>query len=343
MKLPVKFVVALAGVAALAAASVVYVVQAKANSPERRTADAAVSVDSSAPVVLGEPGRLLFRNGAPGPGYGNVASVPVFEPGAPRRVSSLGCERFYTAVDGGLCLAKEPTPLPGAVAKFVDSALGEVKRVDVPGIPNRAKLSPGGRMGSWTTFVTGDSYSTPGTFSTRTAIMDRERNELSSNIEGIPLRIGDTVHRGEDVNYWGVTFAADERTFYATVSTGGRTYLVEGDNEAWKARTLRENAECPSLSPDGTKLAFKKRVADGDVRPWREHVLDLTTMRETPLAEARSIDDQVVWLDDDTIAYGLPRADGKESDIWSVPADGTGAPRLLVPLASSPSVTTARR
>ncbi|WP_410579329.1 hypothetical protein [Amycolatopsis sp. lyj-108] len=343
MKLPMKFVVALAGVAALAAASVVYVVQAKANSPERRTADATVAVDSAQPVVLGEPGRLLFRNGAAGPGYGNVASVPVSDPGGPRRVSSLSCERFYTAADGGLCLAKEPTPMPGAVARFVDTALTEVKRVDVPGIPNRAKLSPAGRMGSWTTFVTGDSYSTPGTFSTRTAIMDRERNELSSNIEGIPLRIGDAVHRGEDVNYWGVTFAADQRTFYATVATGGRTYLVQGDNEAWNARTLRENAECPSLSPDGTKLAFKKRVADGDVRPWREHVLDLATMREIPLAETRSVDDQVVWLDNDTIAYGLPRENGKESDIWSVPADGSGAARLLVPFASSPSVTTAAR
>ncbi len=343
MKLPVKFVVALAGVVALAAASVVYVVQAKANSPERQTADAAVAVDSSQPVSLGEPGRLLFRNGAPGPGYGNVASVPVFEPGSPRRISSLACERFYTSADGGLCLAKEPTPMPGAVARFVDAALGEVKRVDVPGIPNRAKLSPGGRMGSWTTFVTGDSYSKPGTFSTRTAIMDRERNELSSNIEGIPLRIGDEQHRGEDVNYWGVTFAADERTFFATVATGGRTFLVQGDNEAWKARTLRENAECPSLSPDGTKLAFKKRVADGDARPWREHVLDLATMRETPLAETRSVDDQVVWLDKDTIAYSLPRGNGKESDIWSVPADGTGGARLLVPLASSPSVTVGAR
>ncbi|HET6285442.1 MAG TPA: hypothetical protein VFG15_01675 [Amycolatopsis sp.] len=343
MKLPAKFVVALAGVAALAAASVVYVVQAKAKSPERRTADATVAVDSARPVVLGEPGRLLFRNGAAGPGYGNVASVPVAEPGGPRRVSSLSCERFYTAAEGGLCLAKEPTPMPGAVARFVDTALGETKRVDVPGIPNRAKLSPGGRMGSWTTFVTGDSYSQPGSFSTRTAIMDRERNELSSNIEGIPLRIGETSHRGEDVNYWGVTFAADQRTFYATVATGGRTHLVRGDNEAWNARTLRENAECPSLSPDGTKLAFKKRVADGDARPWREHVLDLATMREIPLAETRSVDDQVVWLDNDTIAYGLPRVTGKESDIWSVPADGSGSARLLVPFASSPSVTTAAR
>ncbi|KFZ81531.1 TolB [Amycolatopsis sp. MJM2582] len=339
MKLPVKFVVALAGVAALAAASVVYVVQAKAKSPERQAADATVAVDSSGQVGLGEQGRLLFRNGASGPGYGNVASVSVSDPGGPRRISSLTCERFYTVANGGLCLAKDSTPMAGAVARFVDAALGEVKRVDVPGIPNRAKLSPGGRMGSWTTFVTGDSYSTPGTFSTRTAIMDRELNELSSNIEGIPLRIGDVPHRGEDVNYWGVTFAADERTFYATVATGGRTYLVQGDNTAWNARTLRENAECPSLSPDGKKLAFKKRVAEGDVNPWREHVLDLATMRETPLAETRSVDDQVVWLDNDTIGYSLPRGNGKESDIWAVPADGSGAARLLVPLASSPSVT----
>jgi hypothetical protein len=59
-------------------------------------------------------------------------------------------------------------------------------------------------------------------------------------------------------------------------------------------------------------------------------------MRETPLAEPRSVDDQAAWLDDQTVMYG--RVDGATTDVWTVPADGTGSPRLLVRQAFSPAV-----
>jgi len=50
--------------------------------------------------------------------------------------------------------------------------------------------------------------------------------------------------------------------------------------------TLRRNVECPSLSPDGTRIAFKERVAArGD---GRLHVLDLRALRDWQLAERRS-------------------------------------------------------
>ena len=68
-----------------------------------------------------------------------------------------------------------------------------------------------------------------------------------------------------------------------------------------RARVLHENVECPSISPDNTRVAYKKWVGD----TWQLHVLDLATMRETPLAEKRHIDDQVEWLDDERILYGL--------------------------------------
>lgn len=60
-------------------------------------------------------------------------------------------------------------------------------------------------------------------------------------------------------------------------------------------------------------------------------------MRERPLAEQRSVDDQAAWLDDSTLAYALPGSNGRTSDIWRTAADGTGEPRLLVPGASSPA------
>jgi Tol biopolymer transport system component len=103
---------------------------------------------------------------------------------------------------------------------------------------------------------------------------------------------------------------------------------------------IREGIECPSLSPDGTRIAFKQR-SDGGFGPvtWRLAVLDLGTGAVTPLAETRNVDDQAAWLDDDTVMYGLSRTEGSAvTDVWAVPADGTGAPLVLIEGAWSPRV-----
>ncbi|MGC7102037.1 TolB family protein [Amycolatopsis lurida] len=337
MRPGIKVAIALGATALLGGAATVYTLDAMAGNPEHARPDVTIAVDRTAEVGLTEPGRLLFRSTAPGPDHGKVASVPLADPGGLRRISPLSCDRFYAEAGTGICLATAPGLMPSAVALRVDERLRETERVDVAGIPSRAKLSAGGRMATWTTFVTGDSYTQGSGFSTRTAIQDRGERAYLSNIEGIPLTVEGRPYQAEDVNVWGAGFTADGKRFYATVSTAGRTHLLEGDYDAWTARTLLENAECPSLSPDGTRLAVKKRVSGDAARPWREYVLDLATLRETPLAETRSVDDQVVWLDSQTIAYELPRDGG--SDIWAVPADGSGAPRLLVPWGASPSIT----
>jgi Tol biopolymer transport system component len=134
-----------------------------------------------------------------------------------------------------------------------------------------------------------------------------------------------------DMNFWGVTFARDSDRVYATLATGGRTYLLEGSVSERALRVLHENVECPSLSPDGARIAYKRRTAS-QTRPWRLTVLDLATMRETPLAETRSVDDQVEWLDDAHVLYGIDRA------IMIARADGTGRPRRYVAEAGSPAV-----
>ena len=45
--------------------------------------------------------------------------------------------------------------------------------------------------------------------------------------------------------------------FYCTLSSQGKHYLVKGDIATQTATVLRENVECPSLSPNGTRIAYK--------------------------------------------------------------------------------------
>jgi len=103
---------------------------------------------------------------------------------------------------------------------------------------------------------------------------------------------------------------------------------------------VRSDVECPSLSPDGARLAYK--VDDpGPGTHWSFAVLDLATGRETVLAgETRGVDDQAAWLDDDTLLYGVPRSDEPGvSDVWSLDVDRSDAlPDLLVEQAWSPAV-----
>ncbi|UQA91754.1 TolB-like translocation protein [Streptomyces halobius] len=328
--------VAVAG-AVLATVAVVYTVGA-ARRAEPADARSAFGIDH---------GRLYFRS--TGAGAGRVARLPAPDsrPGTAARTSARppgpdhrttggpSCERFYAAAGTGLCLQRRPGIPPKSYAVVLDRRLREKRRIALTGIPNRARVSASGRMLSWTMFATGDSYATT-SFSTRTSILDTRTGYLVKNMEEIPLTLHGRRYHSPDVNYWGVTFAHDDNRFYATVSTKGKSYLVQGDMRKWAARALRENVECPSLSPDNTRLAFKKRGRDG-AAPWRLHVLDLRTLREHPLAETRSVDDQAAWLDDHTLAYALPGHDGRASDIWTVPADGSGSPSLRVPDASSPA------
>ncbi|MDR8412788.1 hypothetical protein MTP10_29165 [Nonomuraea sp. 3-1Str] len=276
-----------------------------------------------APAAV-RPGWLMFRAAD-----GRVGRVPLGHPSGPRVVDGPRCDRFSTGGGVSVCLVSRPGPVTTAEAMILDRSLRVTRGIELAGIPNRARVSASGRMVSWTVFVTGESYSR-GRFSTWTGILDTRTGYAVTNMEDIPLTLGGRRHHAPDVNYWGVTFAPDDNRFYATVATGGKTYLVEGDYTGWRARAIRENAECPSLSPDGARLVFKKRVSAGSDRPWRLYVLDLASMRETPLAETAGIDDQAAWLDDRTVMYA------KGHDVWSVPADGGGSPALLVRDASSP-------
>ena len=68
--------------------------------------------------------------------------------------------------------------------------------------------------------------------------------------------------------------------------------LVDGDLAGRKVNILRDGVECPDVSPDGTRIAFKQKTSDGgaDLPTWQPAVLDLATLHDHPLAETRTVD-----------------------------------------------------
>ncbi|GAB1335300.1 PD40 domain-containing protein [Streptomyces sp. E-15] len=325
-----------AAVAVLAAVGLASVLHASARAERRDRTRAGGPPVASGTVTLTGPGRLVFRNMAWGPHRDELTAVPADDPDGPRTAAGLKCLRFHAASGTGVCLQAVHGPVSDTYRALVlDARLRTLDRYDVPGIPSRARVSPTGHFAAWTAFVGGDSYA--GTdFSTRTAVVDTRSGKLIPSLEDFRIVKDGRPYRAADVNFWGVTFAADDRAFYATLATRGHTYLVRGDLRARTVTTLHTDVECPSLSPDGTRVAYKKRV-EGLPKdaPWRLYVLDLRTMRETPLAESRSVDDQAVWKDSRTVVYALPGDYG--ADLYQVPADGSGRPHRISPAAVSPA------
>ena len=278
------------------------------------------------PVSLTAPG-LLIRSTVDG-------QLAVISPTGARSVAAPKCARVYAAAGRGVCIRSSATAPGQFELALLDGAGAVTRSIPLNGVPSRARVSASGRMVAWTVFVTGDSY-TGGGFSTRSGILDTATNRLEGTLETFTATVDGKPYQAADINYWGTTFTDDDNRFYATMATGGHHYLVQGDFAARTFTALRDNVECPSLSPDGTRIAFKKRVYPDAAHPWRLAVLDLKTMHETLLAETRSVDDQAAWLDNKTVLYGLPR--DRSSDVWAVPADGTGPPKVLVPDAESPA------
>ncbi|RCH69450.1 TolB-like translocation protein [Streptomyces sp. SDr-06] len=328
-------VAALAVLAGVATASVLHAA-GRADRKNRTQAGGPPVAAGTVSLTPGANRRIVFRNMAWGPHRDELSTVAAGDPAGPRTASGVKCLRFYAAAGTGICLQAERGTMTDAYrAVVLDASLKERAHYSLPGIPTRARVSPSGRWVAWTVFVGGDSYA--GTnFSTRTAVLDTRTGRLTASLEDFRAVLDGKEHHAADTNFWGVTFAADDQHFYATMATGGQTHLVRGDLATRTVTALHTNVECPSLSPDGTRIVYKKRVpglpADA---PWRLYALDLATMHETPLAEPRSVDDQAVWQDDHTVAYALAGDYG--SDLYTVPADGTGQPRRLLTAGLAPA------
>lgn len=292
----------------------------------------APSSDPAAFQAASAAPHLLFRSMVVGDDYGHVAAVPLAAPQDTRAAALARCDRLYTGGERTICVSSDF----GFGGKILGPDMQELFSFPLGGMPSRARVSPDGRYAATTSFVSGHSYA-EASFSTETLLIDVASQQVLANLEAFTVLRDGQPFRSEDFNFWGVTFTKDSSHFYATLASKGTTYLVRGDIAARTVEVLRTNVECPSISPDNTRLVFKKQVQQAGSPVWRLHVLDLATMAETPLAEARSIDDQVEWLDDGRILYEV-RGPDTTGDLWVVPADGSGAAQLFLARATSPVV-----
>jgi hypothetical protein len=306
----------------------------RAQDDERASEEAAAVARPTIARLLAENRSfVLFRsldrtNGA---NYGRLALAPL-DNGRPGKALLAGerCDRVDMNHGHGLCLT--PSTPVGFTAKIFDSQLHETGSVKLPGVPSRTRISPNGRYGGVTSFVTGHSYAQVGQFSTAATIIDlRSGKKLADLEKDFTVTLDGKAVTARDRNFWGITFSRDGDTFYATMATGNHTYLVKASLKSRTGRVIHENVECPALSPDETRIAYKKAV--GHNPPiWHFHVLDLATGKETALAETRPLDDQIEWLDNDHVLYKVGEA------TWVVPADGSGTPKRWMAAGDSPSI-----
>ena len=206
-------------------------------------ADGPATADRS--DVLAAP-HVVFRNSALGTDYGRLAAVKLDDTAGARAIFDISCERSYATADAGVCV----TAKRGVVQTYGVSTLGpemqQVSATELVGLPSRARISRDGSLVATTTFVTGHSYA-QASFSTETII--RRDGKSLGNLETWDVEVDGRPLQAVDRNFWGVTFASDDDTFYVTVASGGTTWLMKGSLSAKKLTSMRTDAECPSLSP----------------------------------------------------------------------------------------------
>jgi hypothetical protein len=293
----------------------------------------------SAPLLIEK--QVFFRYNGLDSHYGKLAFVDHERPDQPYFIDTLSCEVAHIAGGRGICLAADRGVFTTYAAKLFDAKTFQIlAQFPLKGVPSRCRVSQDGKLAALTVFVSGHGY-TSLNFSTQTLLIEADKGRVVADLEEFTVTRDGQRISNKDFNFWGVTFTPDTRHFYATLSTNWQHFLVKGDIANRSVAVIHDNVECPSLSPNASRIAYKKRfMVDGRVF-WQLHILDLMTSRETPLGEKRSVDDQLEWLDNDHVLYSLPETETGSSastNIWLAPADGASTPRLFLKKAYSPSV-----
>jgi hypothetical protein len=302
--------------------------------------DAASPSVASAIDRLREAPHLLFRSSRTD-AFGRIAIARLEALTDPQVFATAECERIHFGRDVGLCLTiNRETMTPRGHALILDRHFQEVARLPLAGLPIRARVSPDQRYAVATVFVTGESYASD--FTTRTTLIDLTARRAIADLEQFAVERERQPFKAVDFNFWGVTFFQDGNRFFATLGTGGRRLLVEGDVAQRHLRVVGSDVECPSLSPDERHLVFKRQKSKGT--GWQLWTMELQTRREWPITEEElDVDDQVEWLDNSHVIYGLLFGYGLPEaalSLWisDISPESGFDQRLFVRSASSPSV-----
>ena len=323
-------------VAACVGVAVAYVGISLARSPapsKARIVGAATLGPGAAPIETTrassiDSGHLLFVSMIPDRSSGSLAVSALSDLGGARAIAGLRCERVHYAGGRGLCLVRGGGEEAESEVEIFDSRFHVDHRLSMEGAPNRARVSADGRYGAVTVFAAGEEDTDEGP-SAETSIVDLETGKKVADLDDLPLTREGKPFSSEGLHFSSVTFAGDDR-FYASLGSEATGYLLEGSLRDRDLKVIGENADSPSLSPDGTRIAFR-RLVDGDGN-WRLFVLDRRTMKATRLAGDDPIDDQAEWLDDEHVVYA------NDNKLWEVAADGSGRPRQILSYAYSPTV-----
>ena len=253
-----------------------------------RSAGTGAAEPASDVVAMANGPHVLFRHTAVDQQYNKLAIASLADPAGRRLSVGSPCERVAFAAGRGICLQAARGVFTTYRAVLFDRQFKTLASWTLAGSPSRARVASDGRVGAITVFVTGHGYGASG-FSTKTTLVDMASGDTLGELEQFATWRDGARFRAQDFNFWGVTFGRDSNHFYATLGTGGKTYLVDGDLGLRKLTVIHEGVECPSLSPDGRLIAFKKRI-DAGTALWRPYVLDLSTMNERPMLSQAQVD-----------------------------------------------------
>ncbi len=279
--------------------------------------------------------RLLIRNAQDG--LNNRLEVMALDGGKTLATLPLQCERAHLGADMLACLHMQPGQ--GLKLELADRKGNVRQTLSFPNISlaSRVRVARDGSLIGLTGFSAGHSYSSAD-FSTRTYLVDGRQRRLLADVSS--FRVIESAQLklpARRFNVWGVSFDPNAaQKFVVTVGAGNGVWLAAGDLQNKTLTLLKADVECPSFSPDGSRIAFKRRNPAGG---WWPAVYELASGREVVMQDSPNVDDQIEWLDSQTLVYEMAKREGSsESDLMLRKADGRTAATVLRSLAGSPAV-----
>lgn len=283
-------------------------------------------------------GEVVFVNRVPGDDYGRLG---IRHTDGTRTLLDRRCLRVHVNAGNGVCLSQDDALVPAYTTTFfaADDPYQQELKSYSSALPSRARISPDGSLSTVTAFISGVSYADIS--GETTTIVTIDEIETRARLRGAnQLEVLSDVEKYSNLNskYWGLTFA-DNDEFYITGFFGETPEIMIGSLDTMTVTPLGRDGSCPSLSPDGKTLVYKASREEGG---FDLVAVDLATDTMWQLGETRSVDDQVEWLDNDTILYALHPEGGDtpvqpEFDIWVLDIAEGSEPELFLPNADSPA------